>query len=333
MEIYFYCEFNGCKNSGIPVFFGESHEFLDIIKENSGAAAAAGITPGDFSETTICLGYFDGVHLAHRALFERAKKHGRWGVLLFDRNTKDVPLLTTQYEKIKILSELGADYAIIAEFSEKFMQRTPEEFADFLKDTLKVSRVVAGYDYRFGCKASGDSDMLSRLCQDRGILVEIAEPECDGGEPIKSTKIRKYIESGNIPSANHLLGYAYTVSGVVEKGFGNGRKMGFPTANVAYNFEKLLPPDGVYRGSVLGKSAVINIGKNPTFDAKERTLEVHLVDFDGDLYDEQIDVQLYEKLRDDIKFETVDELIKQIEQDIEKVRKNYGKKNFNGNDL
>lgn len=316
MEVYFYCEYNGCKNSGIPVLFGDDKEFLSLLSEENATAVFVNGPTGDFSGTTLCLGYFDGVHLAHRALFEKAKARGKWGVLLFDRNVKGSLLLTTQYEKVQLISELGADYVIIAEFSEKFMNRTPGEFADFLKDTLNVSAVVAGYDYRFGKMASGDANMLIKLADERNISAEIVSAECENGEPIKSTKIREYIMSGDIPSANRLLGYAYMVCGKVEKGLGNGHKLGFPTANVAYNYEKLLPPDGVYAGSACGKPAVINIGKNPTFNAENRTLEVHLIDFDGDLYGKVISVSFFEKIRDDVKFDTKEALIARIEKDI-----------------
>ena len=159
---------------------------------------------------------------------------------------------------------------------------------------------------------------------------EIAEAECKDGKPVKSTKIREYIKNGDMIEANKLLGYNYIVSGRVEKGLGNGRKIGFPTANIEYDPEKLLPQDGVYHGQVLGKDAVINIGKNPTFDAKRRTIEAHIIDFDGDLYGEMIEVSFLKKTRDDIKFASEEELKKQIEEDVRNVKEDkYGKKNFN----
>ncbi len=339
MKIYHYIEFNGCKNTGVPILVGKSsEEFFDLIRDVNGALAVGGTETGKFSGTTICLGCFDGVHRAHRALFKCAEQNSsRWGVLLFNRNIKGAGVLTTFYEKIKLLEGLGADYAVVADFSESFMRRSPEDFVVFLKNTLKVSGVVAGYDYRFGYKAAGDSELLRELCGKYGISAHIAAAECDCGIPIKSTKIRSFIENGDIISANRLLGYEYTVCGEVINGFGNGRKMGIPTANLAYNCEKLLPCDGVYAGKAFDRIAVINIGKNPTFSASERTVEVHLPDYSGDLYGKYAEVSFYERLRGDIKFKSKEELVAQINHDIEYVKEKggeyYGKENFNRNDI
>ena len=227
--------------------------------------------------------------------------------------------LTTQAEKIKLIEEYGADYVIIAEFSEKFSKRTPEEFRDFLENILKVSHIVCGYDYRFGYMATGDAKMLKDLCKKAEVTV--LEPIEGGGKAIKSTDIRTLIKSGDIELANELFGHNYFVSGTVEKGFGNGRKMGFPTANISYPEEKLLPADGVYYGKMLGFDAVINVGKNPTFDAEKRTVEVHIPDFSKDIYGEFLEAEFLEKIRDDIKFDSIENLIMQINKDIDFVKK------------
>ena len=320
MKVYTYCEYNGCKNTGKPIFLGYAKEYLTLLStENLTIVAALGEV-GDFSGSALCLGYFDGVHIAHRKLFEKAKEHGAWGVLLLDRNVKNMPLLTTMYEKVRLIEEAGADYVIIAEFTESFMNKTPEEFAEFLAKTLKVSKVVAGYDYRFGKQASGNAKTLVKLSEKAGFSVEIVDAECVNGEPIKSTAIREYIKNGEIQKANALLGYDYIISGIVEKGLRNGHKLGFPTANIAYSYEKLLPADGVYCGRIFGKDAVVNVGKNPTFDAARRTVEVHIPDFDGDLYGKHIEVTILEKIRDDIKFKNMEDLISRIKKDIEFVK-------------
>ena len=320
MKVYTYCEYNGCENTGKPVFLCDSSEYQEMLCKENLIAAISNDTASDFSRTTICLGYFDGVHLAHRALFDKAKSNGEWGVLLFDKNVKNMPLLTTLQEKIRLIENTGADYVVIAEFSEKFMSRTPLEFADFLKNTLKVSGVVAGFDYRFGKNAEGDAVLLEKLSKELGFSAEIVDEKCLDGEPVKSTAIREYVKNGEIASANTLLGYSYIVSGIVEKGFGNGHKLGFPTANIAYAEEKLLPSDGVYAGRILGKDAVVNVGKNPTFGAEQRTVEAHILNFDGDLYGKYIEVEFLEKIRDDIKFETLEDLVERIKKDIEFVK-------------
>ncbi|MBQ7986503.1 MAG: bifunctional riboflavin kinase/FAD synthetase [Clostridia bacterium] len=290
--------------------------------EEKGISAVCGDDKEIFVGTSICLGGFDGIHKGHKALFDVAKSRGKWGVLLFDRNIKGNENLTTQTEKIKLIENCGADYVIIAEYSEKFSKRTPVEFVQVLENILKVSHIVCGYDYRFGYMAKGDAKALKELCEKADVTV--LEPVMQNDAPIKSTDIRTFIKKGDISLANELLGYNYTVSGKVEKGLGNGRKMGFPTANIAYSEEKLLPADGVYYGKMLGRDAVINIGKNPTFEAEKRTVEVHIPDFSGDLYGENVEVEILEKIRDDIKFDSIDNLIVQINKDIDYVKGRKG---------
>lgn len=286
--------------------------------EEKGISAICGDEKETFVGASICLGGFDGIHKGHKALFDVAKSHGKWGVLLFDRNIKGDENLTTQDEKIKLIEEYGADYVVIAEFSEKFARRSPQEFTDFLENTLKVSHIICGYDYRFGYMAKGDAKMLKELC--KKAEVTSVEPVILGENPIKSTNIRTLVKTGNIKDANELLGHSYTLSGIVEKGLGNGRKMGFPTANISYPEEKLLPADGVYYGRTFGMDAVINIGKNPTFDAKKRTVEVHIPEFSKDIYGEFCVVEFLEKIRDDIKFDSIEKLIKQINKDIDYIK-------------
>ena len=150
MKIYFFCEDNGCKNSGKPVLLGDANEYLRLLTDSCCAIGSTTIAENDFLDTAICLGGFDGIHKGHKELFDTAKSYGKWGVLLFDRNIKGNENLTTQREKMKLIKEYGADFVVIAEFSEKFSKRTPEEFVFFLENILKVSHIVCGYDYRFG---------------------------------------------------------------------------------------------------------------------------------------------------------------------------------------
>lgn len=304
MEIYFYSEENG------------------IIEENGGKEEK-------YLGAAICLGGFDGIHKGHKSLFSEAEKCGKWGVLFFDRNIKGNENLTSQQEKISIIESYGADFVVVVEFSERFSKRSPEEFVDFLENTLKVSNIICGYDYRFGHKASGDANTLKNLC--KNAKVTVIEAVKSDEQPIKSTEIRELIKKGDIEKANMLLGHPFMISGRVEKGFGNGRKMGIPTANISYSDNKILPSDGVYYGTVNDMDAVINIGKNPTFNAKKRTVEVHIPEFAGDLYEKRIIVTLLGKIRNDIKFDSIEDLILQINKDIEYVkgRVKHGKKNTN----
>lgn len=319
MKIYFYSENKDCKNFEKAVLLGEAGEVLDTIK--SGVSAMFGsLEVGDFSGSALCLGDFDGVHKGHRALFSAAKAFGKWGVLIFDRNIKNAPLLTTQYEKIKLIEEFGADYLIIAEFSDAFLKRSPAEFVLLLKEKLGISLAVAGYDYRFGHLACGDAEALKKLCCDIGIKAEIVDEFADDTAAVKSTRIRDLIARGEIEKANELLGYSYFVSGTVKAGFKKGRTLGFPTANIAYDENKLLVQDGVYYGRAKGRDAVINVGKNPTFADRERTIEVHIPDFCADLYNEFIEVSFLEKIRDEKKFESEAELKAQVTADIRYVK-------------
>jgi len=268
--------------------------------------------------TTICLGDFDGIHKGHRQIFKKAKEQGEWGVFLFNTNSKGEPSVLTLNEKISIIRELGAKYVISADFEQEIRTKSPKEFIDVLAD-MKISGVSVGYDYRFGYNAVGDTMLLEKLCTKNNINTFVVDAVKDSNLPIKSTKIRELIKNGEMEEATRLLESPYLILGTVVKGFENGRKMGFPTANIAVPAEKLLPPDGVYKGLVNGKRSIINIGKNPTFNAKNRTVEAHIIGFDGNLYGESITVELLKKVRDEIKFDSVNELKNQIKSDIKNV--------------
>lgn len=274
-------------------------------------------------KSAICLGNFDGVHLGHRQLFDAAKKCGKWGVMVFERNFKNEKVLTTLDEKLQIIKGLGADYVITVKPTQDFLNTDGNEFYKILAEDYEIQSFVAGYDYRFGKDAKYSAEDLRLWCEQDDKKVCIEDEFMAGGVPVKSTRIRNHILSGEIDTANTLLGYRYFLRGVVEKGFGNGRKMGFPTANISFDEEKLLPPDGVYKGVLVRQNreynALINIGKNPTFDAKTRTVEVHIPNFSEDMYGEKVKVEFLGKIRDEIRFDSIDELILQIKRDISSV--------------
>ncbi len=265
--------------------------------------------------TIICLGDFDGIHKGHRTVFENAKNHGEWGVLLFSNNSKGETSILTLSEKVEIIKSLGAKYVITADFEKEIKNMSPKEFIEVLA-MMRISGVSVGYDYRFGKGAKGDTEVLKKVCKRNEIDVYIVDAVLNEDGPIKSTKIRELIKAGNLREANSLLGSPYLISGSVSKGLKNGTKIGFPTANIDVPKEKLLPPDGVYEGIAMGRKAVINIGKNPTLDAKKRTVEVHILDFNDNLYGEIITVKFLNKIRDEIKFDSLDELKEQIKKDI-----------------
>lgn len=285
------------------------------------------------SKTAVALGNFDGLHIAHVKVIERAVEYARKtgvesAVLLFAEHTsrvvgENVPQITSMSDKLKILEGMEVDYVYVRDFDETFMSLTPSEFGEYLKNTLNACAVSVGYDYRFGIGASGDVDRLREI---GGILdfdVLVSEEITYGGEAVKSSAIRRLVESGDVERASKLLGRRFAICGTVEKGLQNGRKLGFPTANVGYDDSLLLPKNGVYAGyTTVGRTrykSLINIGNNPTFGAEHITVESHMLDFCDDIYGREVSVEFVKRLRDDKKFNGIDELKAQIMRDIEGV--------------
>lgn len=290
--------------------------------------------PDKLTDTAVCLGNFDGLHIAHTALInkcmEYAKENGlSGGVLLFKDHSlsviknEKIKLLTPFDEKIDILEKMQVGFSYITGFDERFMKKTPEEFILYLKEFLGARAVFIGYDYTFGYKAAAGAADLLRLCKDEGIYVHI-EPRIEVmGMSVKSSAIREAAEKGDIKKANSLLGRRYMIRGKIISGKQNGRKMGLPTANIKTAPDKLLPADGVYSGEAVFSDnkmkCLINIGKNPTFGDNIRTAEVHIPGFSGDIYGEDMAVFFDERIRGEIKFSSPDELKKQIAKDIMKL--------------
>ncbi len=285
---------------------------------------------------SISLGNFDGVHIAHKKIIEKCRDYAKnngilSGVLLFETHTqtvlnnKEFKVLSPLSEKIKMIEELGVDFVFIKSFDDETMKMKAEEFFRFLTARMKAKALFAGYDYTFGYKALGDSKKLSELGEENGVYVEIIGEIDILNKPISSTSIREMVKLGETEEVKKYLGRSYCVFGVVEKGKQNGTKMGIPTANLKYEPDKLLPPDGVYKGEFIinenSYKSLINIGKNPTFDADKRTLEVHMPDFSGNIYGVEAKVLFDEKIRDEIKFKTPEELTKQIKKDLEMLKK------------
>lgn len=326
LYIYGYCE---QENKIIPI--GNSSEIVSeqaddgteshvILRDFIGSDEACSIgvvgnPASDIQGSAICLGDFDGVHRGHMRLFESAKACGKWGVLLLIRRNIHGSVLTTLAEKLEIIEQCGADYVIAADFSDTFAAKSPEEFAQLLSDTMKIGTAVIGYDYRFGRGAAGDAALLTQLLSQKACVI-VADAVTDGDEPIKSTAIRTLVRDGDMSDAARLCGRFYHVRGKIVHGKQNGRKMGFPTANFDISPEKILPPDGVYSGKINNLDAVMNIGKNPTFNGEKRTFEVHIPDFHGDLYGKVLTAEIVRKIRGEISFKNIDELKKQIENDI-----------------
>ena len=293
--------------------------------------------------TVVTIGKFDGIHKGHAAIFERMKKYASQGlkIAVF---TFDIPVgsllaheksrvLTTRIEKRRIFEKLGADYLIEFPFNEKTASISAEAFIDdFLVGGLNVKAVVVGSDFKFGHRGLGDGAMLERCAHEHGYEVKIMDKLTGGSGVISSTAIRECIEKGDIPAANDMLLYPFFFYGEVMHGRRIGRTLGMPTVNLVPKEDKLMPPNGVYFSGVEYEGrrygAITDIGRKPTVekDGAAVGIETYIYDFSGEIYGEELTVSLYEYLRPEIKFDSLDALKKQLECDVaegEKWHKNH----------
>lgn len=285
-------------------------------------------------DSTLCvlaLGSFDTIHIGHRQLIQRAKEHA-WsyhiqvGVYMFQTRPAHILRPDTQKDvydapqREMILRKLGVNFVFYESFDAAFMQKTPEEFVRYLKEKLHVNTVVAGFNYRFGKGAAGDSELLKRLCRNYGMEAIIVPAVCDADGVVSSTRIRDMLACGDVEGANALLGRTYTMEGLVQKDRGVGHELGFPTANLTLRENLLLPKDGVYmtvaRCGVKMYAAVTNIGIRPTYGLDTRAVETHLIGYDGDLYGKPLELKFCKRLRDERAFSDAEALKSQILQDV-----------------
>jgi riboflavin kinase/FMN adenylyltransferase len=236
----------------------------------------------------------------------------------------DIPRITTPRERADILEHLGVDVLILAEFTREFAKQTPEEFVEnVLVEELGTKHLFIGENYRFGKDRAGTAQTLKKMAPLYGFACHVIPPVKLGNAIVSSSKIREHLMRGEISEANLLLGREFTVDGRVIHGHHRGKSLGFPTANIKPEV-KLNPPQGVYavycrvRGRI--HRAVMNIGYNPTFQDRRVSYEVHILDFDEDLYGETVRVYLVEKLRDEKAFGGVEDLRAQIAKDVERGR-------------
>ncbi len=285
-------------------------------------------------KTAVALGSFDGVHIAHAALIRNAVSYARTHDLLamayvFEphprlllRPEKPVELLTTFTEKEALLYRLGIDKVQAERRGEKILQLSPEAFVkEVLAEELQASFVTAGENYRFGKKAAGDALYLKKLCEKAHVRCEIMDTVFFDGQSVSSTRIRQCLSDGEIEMVNRLSFAPYTKCGTVIRGKKLGRKLGFPTLNIAFENGILLPKKGVYisRTTVDGESycSITNVGENPTVETAKTRMESHLFGYDAEAYGKSVAVTLLSYLRPEIKFASVDALMAQLVQDKE----------------
>lgn len=284
-------------------------------------------------KTIVTIGTFDGVHLGHAAILKKLTQNTQnetfeSTVLTFFPHPRmvlqgksDLKLLNTINEKIELLEKIGIDNLIIHPFDEKFAELNAEAFVStILVDHLRVQKIIIGYDHRFGKNRTANIDDLISFGAQFGFEVEqISAQEIDEIS-ISSTKIRTALEEGDIQLANEYLGYSYFLSGTVVKGKQLGRTIGFPTANISLEEDyKLVPQNGVYvvQAEIDSKSiyGMMNIGFNPTVQGKQKTIEVHFFDFEADIYNRKIQVAILQRIRSEKKFESIELLTKQLDED------------------
>ena len=263
----------------------------------------------------VAIGSFDGVHRGHLAVIDAVRATGREStVITFDPHPRialgnRVELLTTLERRLELLEEAGVAAVVVASFTRELQQLTPEEFAERFLRATGVEVVVAGEDFRFGVRRSGDLALLKRLGY--GVVVV---PELAG---VSSTAVRAALGEGDMAEAAAMLGRPFELDGVVVAGDQRGGTLGYPTANLSLEPDLACPRYGIYAGFGLGHRAAISIGTNPHYGGTERRIEPYLLDFDGDLYGKRLVVELWERLRDEAVFGSEAELVEQIARDVE----------------
>jgi len=296
--------------------------------------------PSDFGPSVVAIGKFNGVHLGHLAMIARAQSeaeslHARTVVVTFDRHPAallhpaDVPAdITGPNRRLELIEAAGIDASLVLEFTEELAALSPTAFVEnIVVDVLHAQVVVVGNDFKFGSRASGDCATLRELGDRFGFTVVELEDVAPGGERrVSSSWIRELLEAGDVVTANSLLGRRHAVRGLVVHGEARGRLLGYPTANLASDSTGYLPADGTYAGWLIDEDgtrypAAISIGTNPTFEGERtRRLEAFVIDHTLDLYDHVVVVEFVDYLRGMYKFDGIDKLIAQMDDDIVAIR-------------
>lgn len=284
------------------------------------------------TDTVVVMGKFDGVHLGHRLLFDRAvseaeKRQCQSAAFTFDRNLGENRVISTVDEKRSLIEERGIDILVEYPFTELMSMEAEAFVKEILADRLKAKAVVAGSDCGFGKNRSGNAALLSKLSRELGFDVIILDKVTVNGQTVSSTLARSLIEQGRMEEVSAVLGHEFFMRGFVVRGNQLGRTWDFPTINMLPQENKIMPPNGVYASKVLlegvWRNGVTNIGRKPTVDSQNEIIsaETYIFDFDGDLYGKTLDVRLYHFIREEKRYTSFDELRTQIAKDCEAAEK------------
>lgn len=285
----------------------------------------------------LTIGVFDGVHRGHRAIIEKLVREAHKAdspavVLTFHPHPasvltgKEIKCLTTPDERADLLAALGVDVVITQRFTPDLSTATAHQYMSTLKQHLGLSRLLIGYDFALGKGREGNAARLTEIGSELGYSVDVVPAVSDESGVISSTEIRKLVSTGNVTEAANLLGHRYQVGGKVIHGAGRGKKINFPTANIDYPDQKVIPVNGIYAcWGVLGAErfmAATNVGFNPTFtpERKVASVEAYLLDFDRDIYGEHLKLEFVARLRDELKFDSVEALVEQMHRDVKQTR-------------
>lgn len=303
-------------------------------------------TSSDFPPLVMALGFFDGVHLGHQKVINQAKEmaslhNQKSAVMTFDphpsvvlgKSQERVQYITPVEDKIKLMEDLNVDYLFIVHFTKEFSQLLPEEFVKNYLVHLHVKHAVAGFDFTYG--KFGKGNMTTLPIHSEGFFDVTVVPKLEkNNQKISSTSIRQSIQTGEIVKANQLLGRYFTTKGTVIHGKKRGRTIGYPTANISTDRDYFLPQIGIYIVKVfvnnIWKQGVCSVGYNPTFhnpEGKQLSLEVYLLDFEQEIYGELVTIEWHKRIRDEKKFNGIEQLKAEIQNDVEKTKEYFSSLN------
>ena len=294
----------------------------------------AGLSPN--KDTLLTIGVFDGVHLGHKYLISRLKEDARQqnllsGVVTFRQHPQQVlsprakpPFLTDLTEKTDLLKNEGVETIIVLSFTHELAQLRARQFLSLIKKYLRMRGLIIGPDFVLGRNREGNADTLRIIGQDMNFGVTVIPPIMINSEVVSSTAIRKALADGDMKKVHNLVGRPFSLHGRVIPGAGRGADLGFPTANLDVDPKQALPADGIYATRVYISSqayqSMTNIGKRPTFGGSKRLVEVYILDYHSNLYNHELKIDFIQRLRDEKRFDTIDELKRQVTEDVKQGR-------------